>query len=157
MGREIEDYYKGEEIVMVCLLRGASIFMADLARCLNHSVYLDFMAVSSYGDEEVSSGTVQIRKDLSDPAAGKSVLIVEDIVDTGHTLAHIMAHLRTKDPKSLRVCALLDKPSRRLNPDISPDFCGFVIPNEFVVGYGLDYKQRYRNLPFIGVMSFAEG
>lgn len=162
MAREIEEYYGlngqggNRDIVFVGLLRGASIFMADLVRCIGGSVYLDYMDVSSYGNEKISSGTVQIKKDLSDPVAGRHVLIVEDIVDTGRTLAHIIAHLKIKEPKSVRVCALLDKPSRRVKTDINPDFCGFTIPDQFVLGYGLDYEQRYRNLPYIGVMSFVE-
>ena len=151
LGARITDDYSGLDPVLVSILKGALPFLADLMRCVRVHVSLDFLEVSSYGASTTSSGVVRILKDLAHPIEGRHVLVVEDVLDTGQTLAHVLDHLRTQRPSSLRVCALLDKPARRL-VGITPDYRGFEIPDKFVVGYGLDYAQRYRNLPFIGVL-----
>ena len=145
------DYEDAQELVVVCILKGAVVFFADLIRNINRHVQLDFMSISSYGNSRSSSGVVQIRKDLEINISGKDVLIIEDIMDSGQTLAYLKEMLQARDPRSLRICALLDKPSRRV-ADIQPDYFGFVIPDEFVVGYGLDYAEKYRNLDYIGVL-----
>ncbi len=151
LGREITDAYAGQELTMVGLLTGAVTFMADLARAVDLPVYYDFMSVSSYGQGALSSGRINILKDLNHDIAGKHVLVVEDIIDTGQTLAEILIELARRGPASLKVCALLDKePCRQQHVHI--DYCGFSIPDEFAVGYGLDYAQKYRNLPYIGVL-----
>ncbi len=149
LGEEISADYAGKEIHLIGILKGSVIFMAELAKRITVPVTFDFMSVSSYGDDTVSSGIVKIIKDLDDSISGRDVLIVEDIVDTGRTLEYLMSMLRTRDPKSLKLCALLDKPERRLCK-VQPDYCGFTVPDEFIVGYGLDYAQKYRNLPYIG-------
>lgn len=136
--------YAGQDLLVVGILKGAFIFMADLVRHIRLPVTVDFMDMSSYGSSTRSSGEVRILKDLEKPIEGKHVLIVEDIVDTGLTLNYIAELLRNRSPKSVRICALLDKPSRR-KVDIVPDYCGFTIPDHFVVGYGLDYNDQYRN------------
>ncbi len=151
LARQIETDYEGKDLLIVGLLRGAVTFMVDLTRALQRPVAIDFMAVSSYGSSTESSGVVRILKDLDENLAGKHVLIVEDIVDTGLTLKYILEILRRRGPASLRVCALLNKVERRL-VDLPLDYIGFNVPNAFVVGYGLDYNQIYRNLPFIGVL-----
>lgn len=151
MAREIRSLYDGEPILMVGVLKGSFLFLADLCRQLGPDVSVDFIQVSSYGDQRVSSGIVQIRKDLDHSIEGKNVLVVEDIVDTGATLAHLRELLLTRKPKSLRVVSLLNKPDARKVP-VEIEFVGFDIPNAFVVGYGLDYAERYRNLPYIGVL-----
>ncbi|MFW6022523.1 MAG: hypoxanthine phosphoribosyltransferase [Halanaerobiaceae bacterium] len=145
-------YKKNKEIIMVCILRGAAIFMADLARHVNLSVVFDFMDVSSYGDSTESSGVVRIIKDLEENIEKRHVLIVEDIMDTGKTLKHVVDMLETRDPASIKIVTLLDKPERRVVKKIEADFNGFEIPDKFVVGYGLDYAEKYRNLPYIGVI-----
>ena len=137
--------------VMICILRGSFIFIADLCRAVDIPVQLDFMSVSSYHKGTVSSGQVQITKDLSDPIEGRDVIIVEDILDSGNTLFYLKEILLARKPNSIRICTLLDKPDRRLK-DISADYRGFTIPDAFVVGYGLDYAERYRNLPYVGVL-----
>ena len=139
-----------KEIVLIGLLKGSMMFIADLAREIDADVRIDFMIVSSY-ENESSSKNVQINKDLSEDINGKDVVIVEDIVDSGFTLDKIISILKTRDPKSLRVCALLDKIERREVP-VEIDYVGFKVPNEFVVGYGMDYNQKYRNLPFVGII-----
>lgn len=152
LGAQITAAYRHAEpkdIVVVGVLKGSVLFMADLVRHIELPVYLDFMAVSSYGDATTSSGVVQITQDLTRPIEGKHVLIVEDIVDTGHTVHYLMQNLRTRQPASLRLCALLHKPARS-EREVSIDYLGFTIENKFVVGYGLDIAQQYRNLPFIG-------
>ncbi len=149
--RITEDYEDSDSLVVVCILKGASVFFADLIRKINRQVQLDFMSISSYGDSRSSSGVVQIRKDLDINIYGKDVLIVEDIMDSGQTLAYLCEMLAARDPSSLKICALLDKPERRI-ADIQPDYCGFQIPDEFVVGYGLDFAEKYRNLEYIGVL-----
>lgn len=149
LGAQISADYAGKEIHMIGILKGSVIFMAELAKHLTIPVTFDFMSVSSYGDETVSSGVVKIIKDLDEAIAGKNVLVAEDIVDTGRTLEYLFSMLEGRDPASLKLCALLDKPERRLC-DVQPDYIGFTVPDEFIVGYGLDYAQKYRNLPFIG-------
>ena len=144
------------KLVVVGLLRGSFVFIADLVRRLTVPVEIDFLEASSYGNSTESSREVRILKDLRSPIEGADVLLVEDIVDTGHTLSHVLRILRTRNPRRLEVCALLDKPSRREAP-VKATWVGFEIPDAFVVGYGIDYAQRNRNLPFIGVVRFKEG
>ena len=149
--RIMEDYEQSEELVVVCILKGASVFFADLIRNLNRQVGIDFMSISSYGNSRASSGVVQIRKDLDINIRDRDVLIIEDIMDSGQTLFYLKEMLGARAPRSLKICALLDKPERRV-ADIQPDYCGFEIPDEFVVGYGLDFAEKYRNLEYIGVL-----
>lgn len=151
IGEQISKDYAGRQVHLVCVLKGGSFFMCELAKRISIPVSLDFMSVSSYGGETKSSGVVRIVKDLDEPLAGKDVLIVEDIVDSGRTLNYLMEMLKDRKPSSLRLCTLLDKPERRV-VNVKVDYTGFQIPDEFVVGYGLDYDQRYRNLPYIGVV-----
>ena len=153
IGEQISRDYAGKQVHLVCVLKGGSFFMCELAKRITVPVSLDFMSVSSYGSETKSSGVVKIVKDLDEPIKGKNVLVVEDIVDSGRTLSYLMEMLKDRGPESLRLCTLLDKPERRV-VDVHVDYTGFQIPDEFVVGYGLDYDQRYRNLPYIGVISF---
>lgn len=154
LGSEITRDYAGQEILIVGILKGAFIFMADLVREIDLPLQLDFMDVSSYGHSTVSSGEVRIMKDLDDSIEGKNVLIVEDIIDTGLTLKYICENLKQRGPKSLRICCLLDKPSRRQST-IKPDYTGFAVEDLFIVGWGLDYAERYRNYPAIGVLNPA--
>lgn len=151
LGRRISQDYLGKEVLLVCVLKGAFVFLADLIRSLDIPVKVDFIACSSYGSSTESSGVVRILKDLDYPVEKKHVLLVEDIVDTGLTLNYILSILRERRPLSLKVCALLDKPERRL-ASVNIDYLGFQIPNEFVVGYGLDFNGHYRHLPYIGVL-----
>ncbi|MDI6632349.1 MAG: hypoxanthine phosphoribosyltransferase [Bacillota bacterium] len=151
LGTQISADYKGKEILAVGVLKGSVVFLADLLRVLTVPVEIDFIAVSSYGKASASSGVVRILKDLDRSITGRDVLLVEDIVDTGLTLNYLKEHLLSQQPAGLRVCALLDKPSRRRVP-VEIDYLGFSIPDEFVVGYGLDYAGRYRNLPDICVL-----
>ncbi len=152
LGERISADYAGRAVTLVSVLKGSLPFMADLMRAIRIPVQIDLMEVSSYGGATTeTSGLVRILKDLSSSIAGKDVLIVEDIIDTGLTLNYLLRYLRGKNPDSLRICALLDKPARRL-VEIPIDYLGFTIPDEFVVGYGLDYGEFYRNLPFIGVL-----
>ena len=137
------------DVVVISVLKGSVIFLADLVRHISLPVTMDFIGVRSYGDATVSSGVVQITQDLTKPIEGKHVLLVEDIVDTGHTVAYLLENLATRHPKSIKLCSLLHKPERA-ERQIAIDYLGFTIPNKFVVGYGLDVSQRYRNLPFIG-------
>lgn len=155
IGEQISKDYEGKQIHMICVLKGGTFFMCELAKRITVPVSLDFMAVSSYGSDTKSSGVVKIVKDLDDAIQGKDVLVVEDIVDSGRTLSYLLEMLRDRKPASLRLCTLLDKPDRRVI-DVPVDYTGFEIPDEFVVGYGLDYDQRYRNLPYIGIISFPE-
>ena len=143
--------YVGESVLMVGILRGAVVFFAELVKKIDLDLRFDFMVVSSYGNSTDSSGEVRIVKDLSQPIEGMNVIIVEDIIDTGYTLKNLMKLLRTRNPKSLKICALLDKPSRR-KVELEGDYVGFKVPNEFVVGYGLDYNEKYRNLPDICIL-----
>lgn len=151
LGRKISEDYQGKELVVVGILKGAAIFCADLLREITVPVAIDFMAVSSYGASTKSSGVMRILKDLDESIEGKHVLLVEDIVDTGLTLNYLREYLEGRNPASLRVCVLLDKPSRR-KTDVTVEYRGFEIPDEFVVGYGLDYAEKYRNLPYISVL-----
>ncbi len=155
MGEQISKDYEGKNIHMVCVLKGGTFFMCELAKRITVPVSLDFMAVSSYGGETTSSGVVKIVKDLDESLEGKDVIVVEDIVDSGRTLSYLMEMLRDRKPASLKLCTLLDKPDRRVI-DVPVDYTGFQIPDEFVVGYGLDYDQKYRNLPYVGIISFDE-
>lgn len=148
--------YEGEELTLICVLKGGVMFMCDLAKRLNLNVRLDFMSVSSYGSQTKSSGVVKIIKDLDDSIDGKNVLVVEDIIDSGNTLSYLMDILKKRGPKSIKLCTLLDKPSRREKTDVFVDYVCFEIEDKFVVGYGLDYDQRYRNLPYIGVMELSD-
>ena len=151
LGARIADDYEGRDLVLVSILKGALPFLADLMREIPIYCSLDFLEVSSYGAGTTSTGVVRILKDLAKPIEGRNVLVVEDILDTGHTLSYVIEHLRGQHPSTLGLCALLDKPARRVVP-ITVDYKGFEIPDKFVVGYGLDYAERYRNLPFIGVL-----
>ena len=151
LGDQISKDYDGQEIIVLCVLKGASIFFADLIRAITVHAKMDFMAISSYGDAQKTSGIVRINKDMDSSITGKHVIIAEDIMDSGLTLSYLTRLLNERQPASLRVCALLDKPERR-ECEITPDYCGFTIPNKFVVGYGLDYKGYYRNLPYVGVL-----
>jgi len=152
LGRAISTDYQGQDLLAVCILRGAVIFLSDLIRHITILHEMDFMAVSSYeGTSTESSGVVRILMDLTTNIEGRDVLIVEDIVDTGLTLDYIISNLKTRRPASLRTCALLNKQARR-QVDVPLDYVGFVIPDKFVIGYGLDYDEKYRNLPFIGVL-----
>ncbi|MDY4954416.1 MAG: hypoxanthine phosphoribosyltransferase [Candidatus Onthomonas sp.] len=145
------DYADKENILLISVLRGSYIFMADLSRAINLPCLIDFMSVSSYGAGTISSGQVEIKKDISSSIEGYHVIIVEDILDSGNTLYYLMDVLKARKAASIRICTLLDKPERRQKP-IKADYYGFVVPDAFVVGYGLDYNQQYRNLPYIGIL-----
>ena len=149
---QINADYKGKPILVVGILRGASIFLADIFKRLEGDVELDFMSLSSYGNGTNSSGEVKMIKDLSEPVDGKNVLIIEDIIDTGITLSYLIKVLEARNPESIKLCALLDKPSSR-KVELKGDYIGFEIPDEYVVGYGLDYAEKYRNLPDVCVLS----
>ena len=149
LAKKIENDYKGEQLLVVGILKGASVFVSDLIRKINLDVNIDFMSVSSYGNGTETSGTVRILKDLDVDIAGKNVLIVEDIIDTGLTLSNLVKELQIRNPKSLKLCTLLDKPERRIS-NIYVDYVGFVIEDKFIVGYGIDWAEKYRNLPYIG-------
>lgn len=153
--RELADQitkdYAGKEVHLICILKGSIFFTCELAKRIDLPVTLDFMSVSSYGDGTESTGRVKIVKDLDENIEGKDVIVIEDIIDTGRTLSHLMEVLKVRRPASLKLCTLLDKPSRRV-VDVDVHYTGFEIPDEFVVGYGLDYAQKYRNLPYIGVV-----
>lgn len=153
IGEQISRDYAGKEVHLICVLKGGSFFMCELAKRITVPVFLDFMSVSSYGGETTSSGVVRIVKDLDAPLKGKNVIVVEDIVDTGRTLSYLLNMLKGREPESLRLCTLLDKPERRV-VEVDVDYTGFIIPDKFIVGYGLDYDQKYRNLPFIGTVEF---
>ena len=149
---QISRDYEGKSIHLICILKGGVFFTCELAKRLTIPVSLDFMSVSSYGGGTVSSGVVKIVKDLDEPLEGKEVLIVEDIIDSGRTLAYLLEILKQRHPAGIRLCTLLDKPERRVKKQVTVDYTCFTIPDEFVVGYGLDYDQKYRNLPYIGVV-----
>lgn len=155
LGDRISREYAGKQVHLICVLKGGSFFMCELAKRITVPVSLDFMSVSSYGADTKSSGVIRIVKDLDESIQDKDVLVVEDIIDSGRTLSHLLELLKARRPRSLRLCTLLDKPDRRVVP-VNVDYTGFEIPDEFVVGYGLDYDQRYRNLPYIGIVSFDE-
>jgi hypoxanthine phosphoribosyltransferase len=148
MGKELSQQYKDRDLVIVSLLRGSFIFTADLARELSIPVEIEFMTTASYGNEEVSSGVVKILQDVRGSLKGKDVLIVDDIIDTGHTLKKVIEHLEEKEPDSIKVCVMLDKPSRR-QVELEPDYVGYEIPDVFIVGYGLNYGDYFRNIPYI--------
>ena len=156
LAADINKDYKGKAVTLVCALKGAMIFMADLARRLDTLVDFDFVGTSSYGDGTISAGEVRITKDLDFEPSGKHILLIEDILDTGHTLTFLRKHIMSRNPASFKVCCLLDKPDRRVVQEAVADYTGFSIPDKFVVGYGLDYAQRYRNLPYIGVLHIGE-
>lgn len=151
LGKQISEAYAGKQVHLICVLKGGVFFMCELAKRITVPVSMDFMSVSSYGDGTSSSGVVKIAKDLDEPLEGKDVLVVEDIIDSGRTLSYLIEILKKRNPASIRLCTLLDKPERRVT-DVKVDYVAFNIPDEFVVGYGLDYAQKYRNLPFIGVV-----
>ena len=151
LGKDITEDYKGKEIIVVSVLKGSIMFMADLLRRIDTHVEIDFMVVSSYGSGVVSTGAVKMLKDVFLSIEGKDVLIVEDILDTGKTLHYIKDYLAARKPSSIKICTLLDKPERR-EADIAADYVGFIVPDEFVIGYGLDFDEKYRNLPYIGVL-----
>ncbi len=151
LGGQLDADYTGREPVLISVLKGSIVFLADLVRSMELPLSIDIMEVSSYGAATETSGQVRILKDLSNPIEGRHVIVVEDIIDTGLTLNYLLRYLREKGPASLRICCLLDKPARRLT-EIPIDYVGFTIPDRFVVGYGLDYGERYRNLPYVGVL-----
>lgn len=153
LGEEISRDYAGKSVHLVCVLKGGSFFMCELAKRITVPVSIDFMSVSSYGKDTKSSGVVKIIKDLDESLKDKEVIVVEDIIDSGRTLSYLLELLSQREPKSLSLCTLLDKPSRRV-VDVDVNYTGFEIPDAFVVGYGLDYNQKYRNLPYIGVVEF---
>ena len=155
LGKQISKDYEGKQVHLICVLKGGVFFMCELAKRISVPVAMDFMSVSSYGGDTKSSGVVKIVKDLDEAIEGKDVLIVEDIIDSGRTLYYLIDILKKRNPKSVHLCTLLDKPERRVK-DVKVDYVGFNIPDEFVVGYGLDYAQKYRNLPFIGVVEGLE-
>lgn len=151
LGKQISDDYRGKTPLFISVLKGSFVFMADLMRSVSIYCDIDFMAVSSYGRGTVSSGAVEITKDLSYDIAGRDIIIIEDILDSGITLAYLKKYMKMRNPASISICTLLDKPARR-KADITPDYSGFLCPDAFIVGYGLDYDERYRNLPYIGVL-----
>ena len=154
LGKQISEDYAGKQVHLICVLKGGVFFLCELAKRITIPVSLDFMSVGSYGDGTQSSGIVKITKDLDESLEGKEVLVVEDIIDSGNTLYYLLDVLKKRGPKSMRLCTLLDKPDRRVVKGVDVDYCCFNIPDEFVVGYGLDYAQKYRNLPYIGVVEF---
>ena len=155
LGAQISEDYKGKKVKLICILKGSVFFTTELAKRITVPVEFDFMQCSSYGSSTKSSGVVKIVKDLDEPIEGQDVIVIEDVVDSGNTLSYLLTNLSHRNPSSIKLCTLLDKPSRRTK-EVHVDYTGFVIPDEFVVGYGLDYAQRYRNLPYIGILSFKE-
>ena len=155
LGELISKDYAGKDVHMICVLKGGVFFMCVLAKRITVPVSMDFMSVGSYGDGTTSSGVVKIAKDLDESLEGKDVLVVEDIIDSGRTLSYLLEILAKRGPKSMKLCTLLDKPDRRVR-EVKVDYTGFVIPDEFIVGYGLDYAQKYRNLPYIGIVEGIE-
>ena len=149
IAKEIEEEYNGKELTLICILKGSVFFTVELAKKINGNVKLEFIRVSSYNEGTESSGKIKMILDLKDSIEGKDVIIVEDIIDTGRTLSYLIEYLKTKNPKSVKLCALLDKPERRVQ-EVKIDYIGFQIPDKFVVGYGLDVGEKYRNLPYIG-------
>lgn len=149
IAKQIGEEYKNKEIILICILKGSIFFTVDLARRIKEDVRLEFIRVSSYGEGTESTGEIKMKLDLKDSIQGKDVIVIEDIIDTGRTLSYLLEYLKMKKPKSLKLCALLDKPDRR-KIDVKVDYTGFQIPDKFVVGYGLDWDEKYRNLPYIG-------
>lgn len=155
LAEQISKDYEGRQVHLVCILKGSVFFTCELAKRITVPVSMDFMSVSSYGDGTKSSGVVRIAKDLDETLEGKDVLVIEDIIDSGRTLSYLLEVLSKRNPASMKLCTLLDKPDRRTH-EVHVDYVGFNIPDEFVVGYGLDYAQKYRNLPYIGVVEGVE-
>ena len=155
IGADITEKFKGESVYLICILKGSIFFTTELAKRIKLPMTIDFMSVSSYGAGTESSGKVKIKKDLEESIEGENVIIIEDIIDSGNTLSKLTKLLRERNPKTLTICTLLDKPERRVT-DVEVDYCCFNIPDEFVVGYGLDYAQKYRNLPYIGVVELQD-
>lgn len=155
MGAQISAEYGDEPVCLICILKGSVFFTVELAKRITSPVELEFMCVSSYGADTKSSGVVKIVKDLDVSIEGKNVIVIEDIIDSGRTLSYLLENLKTRNPKSLKLCTLLDKPDRRV-VEVKVDYIGFEIPDEFVVGFGLDYDQKYRNLPYIGYVEIEE-
>lgn len=154
LAKALSEEFEGEQLHLICILKGSIFFTCELAKRITVPVTMDFMSVSSYGSGTTSSGNVIIKKDLDEDIEGKNVVVIEDIIDTGRTLESLLKLLKKRNPKKLKLCTLLVKPDRRI-ADVSVDYTGFVIPDEFVVGYGLDYDQRYRNLPYIGILELS--
>lgn len=154
LGAQISRDYAGQEVTLICILKGSVFFTCELAKRITIPVALDFMSVSSYGSSTVSSGRIEVKKDLDESIENKNIIIIEDIIDTGRTLKYLLEDLRKRNPKSLKLCTMLDKPDRRV-VEVATDYTGFEIPDEFVVGYGLDYDQKYRNLPYIGILDLG--
>jgi hypoxanthine phosphoribosyltransferase len=154
IAKQISKDYEGKSITLICILKGSVFFVCELAKRITVPVTLDFMSVSSYGSGTESSGRVKIVKDLDEPIEDRDILVVEDIIDSGRTLSHLMTLLKARNPKSIKLCTLLDKPDRRV-VDVDVDYTCFEIPDKFVVGYGLDYDQKYRNLPYVGVVELS--
>ena len=150
IGADITKKYKGQSVYLICILKGSIFFTTELAKRIELPMTIDFMSVSSYGSQTESSGVVNIKKDLECSIEGENVIVVEDIIDSGNTLSKLLKVLQQRNPKSLTVCTLLDKPDRRVVDDVVVNYTGFVVPDKFVVGYGLDFDQRFRNLPYIG-------
>ncbi len=155
LGKKISEDYAGKSVHLICILKGSVFFTCELAKRITVPVSLDFMSVSSYGDGTSSSGIVKIAKDLDETIEGKDIIVIEDIIDSGRTLSYLLEVLAQRKPNSMKLCTLLDKPDRRVK-EVKVDYVGFAIPDEFVVGYGLDYAQKYRNLPYIGIVHGAE-
>ena len=155
IGKQITKDYEGKNVHLICVLKGGVFFMCELSKRIDVPVTMDFMSVSSYGDDTKSSGVIKIVKDLDESITGKDVIVVEDIVDSGRTLSHLLELLESRNPNSIRLCTLLDKPERRVK-DVKVDYTCFQLPDEFVVGYGLDYQQKYRNLSFIGAVEIEK-
>ena len=155
IGAQISKDYEGKQVHLICILKGSVYFTCELAKRISVPVTMDFMSVSSYGDGTSSSGIVKIAKDLDETIEGKDVIVIEDIIDSGRTLSYLLEILQKRNPSSMKLCTLLDKPDRRVK-DVEVDYVGFAIPDEFVVGYGLDYAQKYRNLPYIGIVEFVD-
>ena len=151
LGKKISDDYEGKCVHLICILKGSIFFTCELAKRITVPVTIDFISVSSYGSGTVSSGSINIKKELDESIEGKDVIVIEDIIDSGRTLSHLLPMLKERKPNSLKLCTMLDKPERR-EFEIQVDYNGFQIPDKFVVGYGLDYDQKYRNLPYIGVV-----
>lgn len=151
LGAQISKDYAGESVHLICILKGSIFFTCELAKRISVPVTMDFMCVSSYGASTVSSGVIRIKKDLEESIENRNVIVIEDIIDTGRTLKYLLEDLSKRNPKNLKLCTMLDKPERRVT-DVAVDYTGFEIPDEFVVGYGLDYDQRYRNLPYVGIL-----
>ena len=149
LAKEIEKDFKGEDITFICILKGSIHFFSDITRAVKNNTYSEFMRVSSYGASTTSSGEIQLKLDLNEKIEGKNIIVVEDIIDSGRTLSYLLKYLKIKNPKSIKLCALLNKPSRRELNDLTVDYVGFTIPDYFVVGYGLDLDQKYRNIPCI--------